>query len=214
MPSLCEQYRPADWPEVIGQEKAVRQLQAVGRRGFGGRAYMLIGKSGTGKTTLARIIGRQVAHSLATVEIDAADVTAALIDELNDRWRACRTVFQPDGHCLIVNECHGLTSAQIRRLLVAVEGLPEWCAVIFTTTVDGRDRLESQADWPPLLSRCTVVSLAQTNLAPAFAARAREIAQAEGLDGMPIEKYVRLLRDCGLNFRAALQAIEAGEMVS
>ena len=58
------------------------------------------------------------------------------------------------------------------------------------------------------------LALSQRDLAPAFAARAREIAQAEGLDGLPVEKYVRLLRDHGLNMRSALQAIEAGEMLA
>jgi hypothetical protein len=49
-------------------------------------------------------------------------------------------------------------------------------------------------------------------LARAFAERAKQIAQAEGLDGKPIEQYVRLVQTHRQNFRAVLQAIEAGEM--
>jgi DNA polymerase III subunit gamma/tau len=58
---LTERYRPASWSEVVGQEKVVQRLQALAKRGLGGRAYWLSGQSGTGKTTLARLIAAELA---------------------------------------------------------------------------------------------------------------------------------------------------------
>ena len=59
---LTERYRPADWPEVVGQDKAVQRLRALAMRGLGGRAYWLSGQSGTGKTTIACLIGAELAE--------------------------------------------------------------------------------------------------------------------------------------------------------
>ena len=57
-------------------------------------------------------------------------------------------------------------------------------------------------------------TLAKQGVAPLLAARAREIATAEGLDGQPIEKYLKLVQDERMNFRAVLQRIESGDMVA
>lgn len=67
-------------------------------------------------------------------------------------------------------------------------------------------------DASPLLSRCIEIALSQRDLAKGFAARAKEIAEIEGLDGQDISKYVRLVNDKQANFRAVLQYIESGGM--
>ena len=67
---LHEKYRPANFADVIGQPKAVASLQGLAARsGFGGRAIWLSGASGTGKTTLARIIAATVADGWAVTEL-------------------------------------------------------------------------------------------------------------------------------------------------
>ena len=69
------------------------------------------------------------------------------------------------------------------------------------------------ADSGPFASRCHRITLTNQGLAQAFAERAKHIAEAEGLDGRPVEAYVRLVKSCGNNMRAVLQRIEAGEML-
>ncbi len=85
--------------------------------------------------------------------------------------------------------------------------------VIFTTTRAVDEGLFG-ADCGPFASRTIRLSLTNQGLAEPFAARVREIAQAEGLDGRPIGEYVKLLKSCKNNMRQALQRVEAGEMLA
>jgi hypothetical protein len=57
------------------------------------------------------------------------------------------------------------------------------------------------------------ITLTNQGLTPAFAKRAREIAEAEGLNGKPEAAHLRLVQRCRNNMRAVLQAVESGEML-
>jgi ABC-type glutathione transport system ATPase component len=71
---LTESYRPRAFDDVVGQDKIIQHIRALAKRGLAGRAYWLSGQSGTGKTTIARLIAQEVAGALATNEVNARDV--------------------------------------------------------------------------------------------------------------------------------------------
>ena len=70
---LYEQHRPRTWTDVIGQEKAVRKAQTILKRGWGGRAWWLSGKSGVGKSSIGLIIAKEGADELNVMEMDGGD---------------------------------------------------------------------------------------------------------------------------------------------
>lgn len=213
MKPLFEKYRPTVWGEVVAQDKAIQQIQTIGQKsGYASRAWWIAGQSGTGKTTLAYLLAKEVADETMIEELDAAELTPTRLRDIESTMSSYG--WGKGGRAYIVNEAHGLSKPSVRQLLVLLERLPKHVVVIFTTTNDGEDYLfEGTDDAGPLLSRCIKITLSRRDLAQAFAVRAKAIAEQEGLDGQAVEKYVKLVQSCRNNMRAVLCEIEKGVMV-
>ncbi len=212
---LCERYRPRCFSEIIGQPKALAIIGRLQQRGgLGGRCFWITGASGTGKTSIGRLLAHEIADPWNVEEIDTSDVTTKTIERIR-RAMCCRGIGQKGGMAWILNECRALTARMVQKLLTVVEpqgGLPPHVLFAMTPTHEGQLKFEGLADSAPLLSRCIRLELSRRGLAQAFAARVREIARIENLDGKPLAAYVRSMQSCRNNMRAALMQVEAGAM--
>jgi DNA polymerase III gamma/tau subunit len=216
MPGLADKYRPGTWADVVGQDRIVSRLRTLAARGgLAGRAYFLTGQSGTGKSTIARLIAAEVADPFLIEEVDAAALTVAQLQALEAEMQLSGWG-EKNGRAYLINEAHALRKPVIRQLLVLLERIPAHVVIVFTTTCEGQDALfEDYDDASPLLSRCLRLDLARRDLSRPFAERLRQVAVKEGLDGgQPVERFVKLLQFRRNNLRAAMQDLDAGEMLS
>lgn len=211
MTQLHEQYRPQLWSDVVGQREAVKKITTLAKRGLGGRAYFISGKSGTGKTTIAMLLAAEVADDWGIDELDASSVTVKTIQDM-ERRHSGRGLGK-GGYAVVVNESHGLRRDVIRQLLVTLERIPEHVVWVFTTTIEGQEALfEDQIDAHPLLSRCIEMPLRFRGLKGEFAQHCMLIAEKENLSNKSLKDYMALAEDCNMNMRMMLQKIEAGDM--
>ncbi|MEK9209503.1 MAG: AAA family ATPase, partial [Patescibacteria group bacterium] len=67
---LYRKYRPQNFEEVLGQEHIVSVLSGALKQGRIAHAYLFSGPRGTGKTSVARILAKEVgSDGLDLVEI-------------------------------------------------------------------------------------------------------------------------------------------------
>ncbi len=215
---LYAKYRPATWDDFVGQDKAAKRVRRIIERKDFDRGVFWIeaagtNNSGVGKTSLAWIIARQLADDFFITELDGGRCDKRAVEDMELASRLSVWNADKPFRVWVINEAHAMTQGAVDGLLTFLEALPCHCVVIFTTTRRVDADLFGDHDSGPFSSRCHRITLTNQGLAQAFAERAKRIAEAEGLDGQPVEAYVKLVKSCNNNMRSVLQRIEAGDML-
>ena len=218
MTTLYQRHRPETLTDVAGHKFAMRQLLTLDKTvGLVGNAIWIVGASGTGKTTIARILASMVSVPSTTTEIDAQDCSMEFLRDIEAN-AAVKPLFS-QAFTVIINEAHGLSSKAVSRLqtLLEDEHVSKNYLFLFTTTNAGqRSLIDGKLDSVPFLSRCVQIELhANSDTADAMGDRLFEIAKAEGLCHSQINAgdCRELIVTCDCNMRAALQRLATGELL-
>lgn len=128
-------YRPLTLDQMVGQQDVVRSLNTLLKKGTHPHSFLFTGPSGTGKTTLARILATEFNCDPANiVETDAA--TNNGIDSMREITSTLRYKGFGDhpNKMIILDEAHALSKAAWQSLLKSVEEPPEHVYFAFCTT--------------------------------------------------------------------------------
>ena len=120
--------------EVIGQDHVVKVLKGAIELKNISHAYLFAGQRGTGKTSVARILAKEIGcRPNDLYEIDAASSRG--IDEIRELRQAVRTLpFESPYKVYIIDEVHMLTKEAFNALLKTLEEPPEHVIFILATT--------------------------------------------------------------------------------
>jgi len=156
MQALYSKYRPQNFDEVIGQDHiSVPLKKAVSDNKFS-HAFLFSGTRGTGKTSVARILSREIGtDSNDLYEIDAASHTG--VDDMREILESVETLpLSSEYKVYILDEVHMLSKSAFNALLKTLEEPPHHAIFILATT---------EPDKVPetIRSRCEVYTFREPN---------------------------------------------------
>ena len=144
---LYRKYRPQSFNDVLGQEHIVSVLEGAVKAEHIAHAYLFSGSRGIGKTSIARILAREIGCSENDLyEIDAASNRG--IDDIRELRDSVYTLpFESPYKVYIIDEAHMLTKEAFNALLKTLEEPPKHVVFMLATT-----ELEKLPD--TIVSRC------------------------------------------------------------
>jgi len=206
-------YRPSTFAEVVGNDNTIESLISVLRKKGRSRCFLFHGESGCGKTTLARIVAKEVGCSDADFfEYNMANTRG--IDTIRDvAWKCTYAPMDGDVKVYLFDECHRQTRDAQEALLKMLEDTPKHVCFILCTTDPGKllktIRTRCSSFRVSTLQRVKIANLLKSVLEKEKVAIStvvvREIAKV--VEGCPRQALVLLGQVINMDEEEALQAI-------
>jgi replication-associated recombination protein RarA len=197
---LCEKYRPLKISDFVGLEKPKQLLQKFAGEPYG-CAWLFVGRSGTGKTAMARALASAISakiHFMPAKQCTRENVARLWATCQNDPGRGYQR------HLILVDQAERLSKPHQSDLRSKLEGNNLRPNIVWVFTALDSDGLDDG-----FRSRCLEIKFSSYGIAKDAAALLELIWEAEK-PAADITKpnFARIIKEANNNLRAALREIE------
>jgi DNA polymerase III subunit gamma/tau len=203
--SFAVKYRPLVLKDMVGQDAAVSQVRGMFSKEELPRALLLTGPTGSGKTTLARIVARMANEEAPdcvrltdVVELNGAEARG--IDDVRQLISAAKYAPKKNYRVYILDEIHQWTSQAKQAFLKILEEPPGKTLFLLCTNEPGKLP-------KTIIGRCQQIRLSKISLKSCVTLLSR-VVKKEDL-GFPLEVLKQIAHLTRNHPRDALQALEA-----
>jgi len=177
--ALHLKHRPQEFDQMAGNETSIEMLCSVLDRDYEKipRSLLFTGESGTGKTTIVRIVKEELACSDADFHLFNTSNTRG-IDTIREMQKLSRLApMDGDLKIFFLEECHQLTKPAQDAMLLMLEDAPPNTFFFLATT--NPEKLKKAVK-----TRCTTIKL-KTLSYKVITDYLRTITEAEGIEDYP-----------------------------
>ena len=197
--SLSEKYRPHSLAEFVGLDKPKRVLAKFADAPFPNAAFLFVGPSGTGKTSMALALCEAIRGELHHIPSQRCNV-----ETVEDVTRQCHYVPRNNTlHVVLVDEADIMTPPAQNSFLSKLDGTAFPPQTVFIFTANDTERLH-----PRFLSRCMVLQFQSHGMAQSAAQLLERIWIAEAGQTAEQPNFLRMVQDSKNNVRDAVNSLQ------
>lgn len=197
--SLSEKYRPHSLADFVGLEKPKKVLAKFADKPFPNAAFLFVGPSGTGKTSMALALCEAIRGELHHIPSQRCNV-----ETVDETVRFCHYIPRNNTlHLVLVDEADQMTPQAQLAFLSKLDGTAFPPQTVFIFTANDTERLQDR-----FLSRCMVLQFSSHGMAKEAAGLLERIWVAEAGDTADKPNFLRMAQDSRNNVRDAVNSLQ------